>query len=297
MEVILICPHCSDSKSPKLYVNVDAGVFNCFRCGFKGKLKHLYKYPALLSTLEDKLSLSEYNKLKAVKPLEISNAAALADMNPVRNILYNDPHYAYLINRGWTDSLITLYNPLISLNPKYKDRVILPVIREEKIVYFTARSITSSEGMKYKNPAVMRSDILFESRLPENSLYMDDLVICEGYFDAFKIPNALGLLGKTVTAENELRIVEHMAGKQNIYVCLDSGAEKEISTICEKLLSWMPSKKVYAIDTSKYNGNDLGKMAEGLSSFELLAWIKKNSSLYCKPSLSSQLRNRLMLTN
>lgn len=296
-EIILHCPECSQHDTPKLYVNVEAGLFNCFRCGFKGKLKKLYKYPELISSLEDKISLSEFNKLKSFKPLDVSNIDVLEDLNPVREIFYQDAQYEYLLNRGWSDDLIGIYRPLLSLNPKYKDRVILPVIKNEKIIYWTARSIISSEGMKYKNPSVSRSDILFESKLPESKLFPEDMVICEGYFDGFKVPQAISLFGKTITAENELNILELASSKTNIYISLDFGAEKEIQTICEKLKTWMPSKKIYFINTKKYEGRDLGDMSKEFSSFELLAWIKENSSLYCKSSLSSQLRNKLFLTN
>ena len=292
-EIILHCPRCDDNKEPKLYVNVELGVFNCYRCNFKGKIKKLYRYPALISTLEDKISISEFVKLKSFKPLEVKDIDALEDLNPVRELYYQDPQYDYLINRGWTESLIDIYRPLVSLNPKYKDRVILPVIKDEKIIYFTARSIEDTPKMKYKNPSIPRKDIIFESKLPENKLFNDILVITEGFFDAFAIPNAIALFGKTIASENEQNVLKKAINKSAVYVALDEGAEEWMKTICKKLNSWMPNKKIYYINTSKYQGNDLGKMSETMTSFELINWIKENSIPYQVSSLIDILRSRI----
>jgi len=296
-EIILNCPKCAEHETPKLYVNVELGCFNCFRCGFSGKLRKLYQFPELVSSLEDKISLSEFTKLKSFKPMELTDIDALEDLNPVRELVYSDPQYTYLMNRGWTDALIFLYKPLLSLNPKYKDRVVLPVIKNEKIIYFTARSIEQNPAMKYKNPAIPRKDVIFESILPENQFFKETLVICEGFFDAFKIPNSIALFGKTITSENELNILKKASNKTEIYVCLDFGAEHWIEGICKKLHDWMPNKKIHFIDTSKYEDKDLGKLSEELDSFELMSWIKENSKEYSTISLTDTLRSKLRMYN
>jgi hypothetical protein len=86
-------------------------------------------------------------------------------------------------------------------------------------------------------------------------------------------------------------------GKSKVYVALDFGAESWIQTICSKLHNWMPNKEVYYIDTSKYKDNDLGKLAETLSSFDLMAWIQTNSIRYMPQSTMETLKSRLKLYN
>ena len=295
-ELILSCPKCNH-HNPKLYVNIEFGVFNCFHCGFAGKLKKLYQFPELVSSLEDKISLSEFAKLQTFKPLDVTDIDALEDLNPVREIFFQDPQYDYLLNRGWTESLINIYKPLVSLNPKYKYRVILPVVKNDKIVYFTARSIEDHPVMKYKNPAIPRHDIIFESLIPENRLFTTELIICEGYFDAFKIPNAVALFGKTISPDNEMNILKKAADKTVIYVCLDKGAESWIQTMCAKLSTWMPNKTIKYIDTTQYGEKDLGELSEELNAFELINWIRTNSLPYFASSLTDRLRSRLKVYN
>ena len=294
-EIILQCPKCQHN-TPKLYVNVELGLFNCFHCEFRGKIKQLYKYPVLVSQLEAQLSLAEFAKLKSFKPLDVKDIDILEDLNPVREIFYEDPQYDYLLSRGWTEDLINIYRPLVSLNPIYKDRVILPIIENDKIIYYTARSLDPKSKLKYKNPSnVSRKSIIFKSLVPEGVLFPNDVIICEGFFDAYKIPNSLALLGKTVSPENESNLLNILSSKSNIYVCLDEGAEYNINILCKLFYSWFPNKNIYFIDTTKYVGRDLGSLSEELSSIQLLQWIKVNSILYKPASIINSLRNKLSL--
>lgn len=295
-EIILHCPRCSKHDTPKLYVNVELGLFNCYRCGdFKGRIRQLYKYPEIIAKIEEQVTLAEYNKLKTFKPLEVKNVDVLEELNPVREIYYEDPQYDYLLSRGWTEDLIGIYRPLVSMNARYRDRVILPVLLNEKIVYYTARSMDPDSKLKYRNPSsASRKNIVFRSLIPESVLYPKDAVVGEGFFDMFKIPNGIALLGKTVSEDNESNLLELLANKSNIYVCLDSGAEKEIDDICAKLSSWFPTKSIFKIDTKKYGEKDLGDLSKELTSIELLNWIKVNSQLYQRTSLLDSVREKVM---
>ena len=295
-EHILECPECPSGKDNKLYVNVELGLFNCFRCGFKGPIKKLYRYPSLISKLQDLLDLAEINKLRSLKPLEVSTFSLLESLNTVREVLYTDLQYSYLLQRGWTDDIIAIYRPLISTNPLYSDRVILPIFNDkDELIYFTGRSMNSTAKQKYSNASVPKSDIVFLSKLPENALYKNTGVICEGYFDGYKIPNALALLGKTLSHNNEHNVLQFLKNKTEIYVCLDKGAEKEITDICHKLHTWAPSKQIYYIDTVAYGKDDLGDLSKRSSPHQLLSFIKQNSKLYVPPTLSSNLKNRFAL--
>ena len=296
-EIILPCPRCPDGSTPKLYINVELGVFNCFRCSFKGKLRALYKYPQIISKLEEQLSLAEYNKLKSFKPLDVKHVDVLEDLNPVRELFFEDPQYDYLLSRGWTEDLINIYRPLVSTNPKFKDRVILPIIENDKIIYYTARSITDNAVRKYMNPdRISRKNIIFKSLVSENVLYPQDAVVVEGYFDGYKIPNAVALLGKTLSSENETNLLEHLSNKLDIYVCLDFGAEECIEELCKTFYAWFPNKNIYKIDTKKYGEDDLGKLSECMNSIQLMNWIKNNSILYKPETLTQSLKSKLLKT-
>ena len=281
-EVILQCPHCPPGKSNKLYINVENSVFNCFRCEFKGSIKKLYKYPELIAKLEDQLSLAESSKLKSFKPMDTKSHDILTDLNPVREIIYTDPQWDYLIGRGWTEEMIQTYRPLVSKAPRFTDRVILPVFDPE----------TTS---RYRNAEVSRKTVLFESRVPEARLFPDDGFITEGIFDGAKLPNNVSLLGKVLSPENESNMISLFRQRKSIYVCLDAGTGSIMQVLCAVLHSWFPNKAIYYIKEEAYQDNDLGKLGETLSSVQLVSWVKNNSIRYVQPSLSSKLRNRFTL--
>lgn len=294
-EIILKCPICEKNDSPKLYVNVELGLMNCFRCGFKGSIKKLYKYPHIIEILKDKISLSEMSRLNKFKPLEQSSYSIFNELNPVREIIYTDPQFDYLVNRGWTDDMIFTYRPMLSLNNKFKDRVIIPIIDNEEIVYFTARDLSNNSKQKYLNAEVSRKNIIFKSKLDENMLFPEDCFFCEGIFDAAKLPNSIALLGKTISKENEQNILEFLRGKKRIYICLDYGAESCMNVIAKKLSSWCLHKELYIINTLSYDGKDLGKLAETNNSIGLVNFIKLNSKPYNSPTLTDNFKNKFNL--
>jgi hypothetical protein len=271
-------------------------MFNCFRCGFKGSIKKLYKYPELIAKLDDQLSLAESSKLKSFKPLEIKSHDILSDLNPVREIIYTDPQWDYLIGRGWTEEMIQAYRPLVSKTLKFADRVILPVFdHNDNLVYFTARSIDPETTSRYRNAEVSRKTVLFESKIPEAELFPDIGFITEGIFDGAKLPNNVSLLGKVLSSENEGNLINFFRQRKSIYVCLDAGTGLIMQSLCATLQSWFPNKAIYYIIEEAYQNNDLGKLGETLSSVQLVSWIKNNSIRYVQPSLSSKLRNRFAL--
>lgn len=290
----LTCPCCPKGKSSKLYINVELGVFNCFRCNFQGSIKKLYKYPELIAKLDDQLSLAESSKLKHFKPLDLTAYDILSDLNPVREIYYTDPQYAYLIKRGWTEEMINTYRPLVSDNSKYAHRVILPIFdANDDMVYFTARSIDPETTTRYKNAEIPRSGILFVSKLNDAVLFPDIGIITEGFFDGAKLPNCVSLLGKVVSKENETNLINIFKQRSSIYVCLDAGTESNMFNICSKLHSWFPNKAIYYISEAAYNGKDLGNLSETMTSVQLVAFIKNNSIKYTQPTISSTLKRQI----
>lgn len=298
MELILQCPHCPKDKPPKLYINVDKGVFNCFRCGdFHGKLWKLKEYPEIFAILEDKLSLAEITQITSFhKPMEESSFAVLDELNPVREVLATDAQYAYLLSRGFTEGLISIYAPLVSLNPKHINRVVIPIYdSDNNLIYFSSRDITNLSHHKYANPEVPKAGIVFESQVPEALLYADSAVICEGVFDAFKIPNAIALLGKSLSQKTEKVILNKLQHKKKIYICLDVNAEDCISELARKFTTFFPNKEIYCINTAAYGNLDLGDMSKTLTPHQLFSFIKANSSLFTTQSLTDKIKDRFSL--
>ncbi len=292
-ELIFKCPRCPETKSPKLYINVEKEVFNCFRCGFKGPLFLLSQYPEIYDKLDISQSVHAYSKLKEYFLIpEHAHLDIFKELAPVRPISESDQQYLYLKSRGWTEEMIFNYSPLVSTVTRFNNRVIIPIIENDNIIYFTARALDDTTSLKYLNAKVSKTNIMFKSNLHCSVINPDDLIICEGIFDAAKIPNAIALLGKILPKESEKTLLNMAKNKKHIYVSLDSGAENEILTLASTLTSWFPNKSIYTINTKAYEHKDLGKLSENLSSLELLSFIKTNSQLYKIPSLSDSLKSK-----
>ena len=81
----------------------------------------------------------------------------------------------------------------------FKHRFIIPYFKQNKIVYWQARSLVDTDKLRYlncsspKNAIIFNYDELFLS-------YNSPLFVCEGVFDALHL-NGIGLLGSTLCDE------------------------------------------------------------------------------------------------
>ena len=282
-EISLECPYCPSGKENKLNVNVDKGVYNCFRCNFHGRIEWLAKkHPNLFSRIEDSISISAFARLKAYTKASAKReieASVMKELRSVSPIEATDPHYQYLLDRGWTEDLISLYVPLKTDTTKFKDRVIIPVLDEtEKVVYFTARDITGSADRKYINP-IKDKDFIFTARTPVDTAYLDDAFICEGIFDAFKIPGACALLGKTLNKAQHTALYKFLKKRKTIYICFDPGTEKEAERLAVELDSWFMNKTIKVMNwvSEKPTALDLGEVSKAYNYSRVLKFIRENS--------------------
>ena len=282
-ELSLECPYCPSGKENKLFVNVDKGVFHCYRCDFKGKIEWLAKKHAnLFSRIEDSVSMSTFAKLKAYTKQNAKreiDSSVLRELRSVAPIEEDDPHYTYLQERGWDEDVIRLYAPLKTNTEKFKDRVIIPVEdTSEKVVYFTARDITKCAKQKYINP-IKEKDFIFTAKSLVDSAYLEDAFICEGIFDAFKIPGACALLGKTLNKAQHSPLYNFLKKRKNIYICFDPGTNRECDKLAVELDSWFVDKNIFIMDwvKEKDSGLDLGEVSKEYTYRQLMRFIKTNS--------------------
>ena len=116
-EQLFTCPRCDKGKEPKLYVNSEKGLFNCFRCGFAGPISRLRNYPEIYSQVEDRESLSVFKKLQNNLTRQYKqNSELLKQLKPFREISKEDPQFEYLLSRGWDEDIINCYDILVSDN-------------------------------------------------------------------------------------------------------------------------------------------------------------------------------------
>tara|TARA_B100000214_G_scaffold168533_1_gene121073 strand:+ start:1237 stop:2022 length:786 start_codon:yes stop_codon:yes gene_type:complete len=234
-------------------------------CDYSGKdiLKLVRKYGSYSQKsewleLSGKVDLNEFDNLfekeeeeEYVQRIELPKEfMTLTSRKPS---LASLPALNYLKKRGYTADDILRWKVGYCLQGEYSNRVIIPSFDEEGYVnYFIARSFTE-DWYRYKNPPVSR-DIVF------NELYIDwgeDVVLTEGIFDAMKAGNAIPLLGSTLNERSRLfqRIVTY---QPNIYIALDSDAEKKSLRLIKNLLQY--DIRVRKVDISPFS--DVAEMTK-----------------------------------
>jgi hypothetical protein len=276
-EQVFQCPVCKHHNH-KLYVNTDKGLFNCFHCGFAGSIEKLRKYPSIWSKIEDQASLSVYSKLLFTPGKELKlNDTLLKSLKPFHEISEDDLEYDYLVSRGWDADIIDCYDVLVSDNDNFINRVFITIQNDKgDTVFYTGRSVIEGINPKYWN-SIVPKDFVFRAKTPVDDFYTDNAYICEGVFDAFKLPGGIALLGKTLAKDQHKSLFSALKNKKNIYLCLDPGTQRETKAIARELDSWFPNKKIFILNWKDEKKKDLGDKARELSRSELITFIEENS--------------------
>lgn len=82
---------------------------------------------------------------------------------------------------------------------KWKGRIIFPIYKDAKLVFYQGRALVDSMIKKYENPSVDKQAVLYN--YDEIFTYSKKpLFVVEGFFDAFLI-NGCALIGKNITKE------------------------------------------------------------------------------------------------
>ena len=275
------CPICRHHNH-KLYVNVTLGLFHCFHCDFAGSIERLKKYPNIWSSIEDQTSLSVFDRLKTIeiKQKKLLNSDLLRPLQPLREITTEDKQYEYLLSRGMDDDIIDCYDVLVSDNKHYVDRAFI-TIQDDKgdTVFYTGRSINKGTNPKYMN-SVAPKDFVFRAKTPVDDFYLEDAYICEGIFDAFKLPGGIALLGKTLAKDQHTALFTALRPRRNIYICLDPGTARETKALARELDSWFPNKDIFLLDWKNETEKDLGDLSQSMSRTDLITFIRRNSSQF-----------------
>jgi len=239
------CPICGGGNKRNLEISTSKLVFRCWSCEpkFSGSLKRLiYLYGSKSDIDLFKSYASIYNSgsysyennneeeeyIQIRLPEEMILFSKMEEGNPEHFEAYN-----YLVNdRKISRDIILKYRLGFCTTGKYAKRIIIPSYDNAGLNYYISRTYDKKEKkMKYKNPTIDKNKIIFN----EGYINWDSTVyICEGVFDAFSLPNAIPLLGKTLstTLFNKLNEL-----KPKIIVLLDPDAIKNAILLCQTLLT------------------------------------------------------------
>lgn len=241
------CPYCTDANNGypdgkfNLEINTAKRVFRCWKCEnpkFSGSLGRLIRtfgssidydmYKSYVGTFQDYVYDEDEKEYVAVKlPEEMILFSQMDVSNPEHFEAYN-----YLINeRKIRRDIILKYRLGFCTIGKYAKRIIIPSYDNEgESNYFVGRSYDPRQKkIPYLNPVADKDVIIFN----EGLVNWDSLVfIVEGVFEMFRVPNAIPLLGKTLSTTLFLKLKEL---KPNVIILLDPDAYKNTIELYHQL--------------------------------------------------------------
>lgn len=260
------CPLCGDSKKNKnkkrfhLKYNDGFPIFNCFNCGESNKTLSFYQ---LYERVTGNEFIPKFSKEKIVKKFQkrdkkVPNRIQYNSYNYILESCIKDKRdiqgiHQKIVYRKFEKFLEKRKIPYdVKIYPCYKgeysNRAIIPIYKNDVIIYFQARSLDENLSPKYHSPPEEKNKIIigqtsFDKKLP--------IIFCEGLIDSFTI----GKQGITVFGTNfdESFVLDFFINKceSNIIFALDN--DKDGIKRTSKLIESINTHKVkYYIPDYKY---------------------------------------------
>lgn len=283
-EYLFYCVFCKHHKK-KLSLNLDKNKYKCWICDAAGPIKRLVKrfgtfeHQQKWRELTGQVEVTDFEKIfldgneqKQEKEQIIQLPDDFVSLCNLNTSLTSVQAKNYLTKRGIEREDILRWKLGYCQSGDYAERIIAPSFNlDGKCNYFVARTY-SRHWKKYMNPPHGR-DIIF------NELYVDwdeDVILCEGVFDAIKVPNSVPILGSTLREDSKL-FQQIVRNDSAIYLALDPDAESKIQKLVESLLRY--GIEVYKVPIAPFK--DVGEMdkAEFLRRKEKAKLIKNSDYL------------------
>lgn len=244
------CPVCSydikgldkgDGKG-NLEVNYEYNVYKCWACSETHNTHGtLYKLIRRYGSKND-LELYKLVNPDIIKPkVEIDVEKKVIDGLPDNFISLTEESdceeykkaIEYLTKRNIGKDIIEKYNIGYCGYGEYGGRIIFPSYdMYGDINYFLGRSYNKYSKLKYKNPDISKTEIIFN----EQKINWDsNIYLVEGVFDHIVVPNSIPLLGKVLSDNLFKKLLKYSESK--IIVLLDSDAYMDSIKIYKKLNS------------------------------------------------------------
>lgn len=214
------CPFCGDQNS-HMGIYLKAPVISCFVCGKKGNIltylaKELNSFPKAMDILGKSVprelrSFKEEERHKAIK-VELPKEAS-SKITPY--------HKTYLEKRGFDYKELTEKYNLHFCGPvgKWANRIIVPVIKNYKLITFTSISIADDPGIRYLHLSEEESVIHIKNWLfGIEHTDKHSAIIVEGIFDMMRIGDgAVCAFGAVLSPEQKKMLSKFSVVK----ICFD----------------------------------------------------------------------------
>ena len=292
------CPECAEENGGEpdnkfnYECNLTIGRTHCWKCGYSGPISRVVKDYGGNELLKD-----YYAAVKDIKESKYYNIGLFKDI--AENAYLNDyiklpdtftkidlktcrkkKLVEYLEKRKITQDIIDLHNIGYTTwdedKMNMRNRIIIPSYDSAgDLNYWVGRDFTGNEKrMKYWNSKNDKNEIVFQESLIQ---WDANIVLVEGVFDALAYPNAISLLGKTLTRGCKLHTTLKEKANANIIVGLDGDTEiEETKRIYNILNTGRLFGKIWYIDLkndSQYK--DFGEIYEAEGKAGIIDILRK----------------------
>lgn len=239
------CPYCADYEGVEsdgkynCCVNYREGYFHCWKCGTAGKISRILKdyggksvvgeYYKELESIKNSQEYQLYKNNALVKSELIESDELLKLPENYRRISSADKEsyraYMYLKDRGLDYDIINDFE--IGYVPwsddyKMRTRIVIPSYDQYRnLNYYVTRDYSGKQKLKYINPNIDKKTIIFNEGKVN---WGDNIILCEGVFDSFVLPNSIPLLGKVLNEEFAVYQALTEKARAKIIVLLDDDA-------------------------------------------------------------------------
>jgi DNA primase len=239
------CPYCADYEGVEsdgkynCCVNYREGYFHCWKCGTAGKISRILKdyggksvvgeYYKELESIKKSQEYQLYKNNALVKSELIETDELLKLPENYRRISSADKEsygaYMYLKNRGLDYGIINDFE--IGYVPwsddyKMRTRIVIPSYDQYRnLNYYVTRDYSGKQKLKYINPNIDKKTIIFNEGKVN---WGDNIILCEGVFDSFVLPNSIPLLGKVLNEDFAVYQALTEKARAKIVVLLDDDA-------------------------------------------------------------------------
>ena len=283
----------SDGKF-NLEINYAKGKFRCWKCGETNHMHGGLSY--LIKRYGNKMIMKQYQD--AIQDLKNSGFYNLrlftGDTEAVNEDIFvklpktfkkvdyglnkKGKMVEYLKSRKITQETIDKFNIGYTTwdekKPSERCRIVVPSYDEDGFLnYWVGRDYSGYKNRtKYKNVDDVKKEsvVFFESLLQWDA----DIILTEGVFDSFNIPNATPLLGKTLSKDSMLYRKLYRKANANIVIAIDSDTEmSEVKRIYKTLNQGRLKGHIRYLrpDTAK----DLGQIYEEQGKEGIIKQLKK----------------------
>lgn len=208
------CPFCDD-QSNHLGINIINKTISCWNCGKTGTIlqylaEKLYSYQQAKKIVEKAIPRELKTFIEERTNTNIQRVELPS--NYTKKILKQ--HGKYLVSRKFDPvKLYKKYGLLsVGLNsePKWQNRIIVPIYRYGKLVTFTSIDVYEDSIQRYNHEKKERSIIHCKELLYGEERAKRKVIVVEGLFDAWRIGDgAIPTFGVKVTKEQKLLLSKY----------------------------------------------------------------------------------------